>query len=171
MDYETKNNLTKAAVVCAVVLVFLGAIIYLFFSDEGNWIYNAEFDAYKEEYEYVKDYVLENCKGEEETILAVSSRGESYALYDIHLSKYYESEELSKALITISNESFSYKDSNFDVIRVHGDRVSFCIRNGAYALAYSPNEVPTWINGPDEEREIDTKKICDGWYHVTEVSR
>lgn len=75
-------------------------------------------------------------------------------------------DDVRPSLETICDQGFPDKDSTLDVIRIQGSRVSFNIENGRYALVYSPDEKPTWINFPDEQGDIKVKKINDDWYHV-----
>ena len=80
-------------------------------------------------------------------------------------------DNVRSSLETICDYGFPDKDSILDVIRIQGNRVSFNIENGRYALVYSPDEKLTWINFPDEQEDIKVKKINDDWYHVIIISK
>ena len=156
-----------------VAVLFGTALVYVVmvasFAYICTWKYNANFEEYSEEFILVKDYVINqySCADDTYIVASFNKDSEEYYLYDpeknIELSS---SKEVVKAIETIETKAFSDKDANFDIIRIQGERISFCISNGKYALVYSPNEKPTWVNDPNEKEGVYVKEIADGWYHV-----
>ncbi|MBE5888340.1 MAG: hypothetical protein E7283_05815 [Lachnospiraceae bacterium] len=165
----------KGIIIVIVVIVFLLFLTRVFplllFSYTNTWKYTAEYEEYVEEFNAIKDYILESYQGEEDKYLSVSyTVDKNIRLYDADEGKYLESpEDVNEALEAIFREGFPNKDSSLDVIRIHNNRISFCITNGNYCLTYSPDEKPSWINGPEEERHIWTRNLENYWYHVVEA--
>ena len=71
------------------------------------------------------------------------------------------------SLETIRDFGFPDKDSKLDTISISGNRVTFGIVNGEYALVYSPDETPKGVNDASEKERPYIRKINANWYHVT----
>lgn len=166
-----KEESSLILVVIGIILIMLvsNLILLISFNYAHTWKYSADYDAYSKEFNILKDYVLEEFPNESDKWLSVSvTNDKGRALYDPDINDLMECpDEVINALETLCDFGFPDKDSDLDVIRIHGDRVSFCIENGHYALVYSPDEKPTWVNGPKEEGGVFVKSLEDGWYHVT----
>jgi hypothetical protein len=132
------------------------------------WKYSADYVDFANEFNLVKNYIAEEFPNETDKLLTVSNNGrESVSLFDPETKTYLVlPAEISASLKTIRNNAFPDKDSNFDTIRIQDERIAFCISNGEYALVFSPEKKPTWVNSPNEVSRVKLKAIQDGWYHV-----
>ena len=148
-------------------LMFTFKVILVSYNHE--WKYSANYEKYADAFNAVKDYLVREFPNGPEKWLSVSiSAGNGIAIFDPDTGEYLHiPSEVVWPLETIYNDGFPDKDSCFDAIRLYEERVSFCISNGQYALVYSPNEKPTWVNSPSENVAVRVKAIQDGWYHVT----
>ena len=155
------------ALTIVIIVSFLGrALFFLQFSYVHRWAYCADYDHYADDFNCVKDYVQTQYPDEYDKYLSISYYG-GIRLYDPDADAYLElPADIHAALEAIGRNGFPYKDANWDVIRIHGDRITFGIVNGQYALVYSPNSKPTWVNSPEETQRARVKTIGDGWYHV-----
>lgn len=154
------------AVVSVLIICAAISIPYVLIFNTNKWIYAAEYDEYADEFNLIKDYVLEEYPNETDKWLSVTSGSEPNRLFDPD-SDLDSPDEINEALTLVCRNAFPHKDSYLEVIRIHGNRVSFCIPNGQYALVYSPDEKPSWVNSPTETNGVFVKKIGDGWYHVS----
>ena len=91
---------------------------------------NANYEKYANEFNLVKDYIAQEFPSESDKWMAV--------LYS-------------------STYGLRIYDPDLDVIRIHGDRISFCTESGHYALVYSPYKNPTWLNTSDEKDKVKVK--------------
>lgn len=162
----------KASVRNALVFVFTFVFIvglgifgmYAMFFYASKWQFCADFKEYEDEFNCVKDYVLQFYRGSTEKYVVVVRKDGELTLYDPDLRYYFElPEDVSEALEAIE-EAFVPKAS-LDLIRFWGNRVLFATEQ-PYVLVWSPDEKPTWLSSPDDDREISVKKAGDGWYHV-----
>lgn len=133
-----------------------------------KWKFKADYENYATDFNFVKDFIVNNYPDAEDAYLMISrSSSGSFGLYDPVLKDEVDCPtEVKDALARLSRSAFPDKDSNFDTIRIHGARISFCIEVGQYALVYSPHEKPTWLNTPDENRNVSIQKADNDWYHV-----
>ena len=141
------------------------------FGNNHFWKYSADYDKFANEFNVVKDYIASEFPAEEDKWLSLSKNniGE-ITLYDPDTGNYLViPENIVSALSSLRNNAFPDKDSNLDTIRIQDERISFCISSGEYALVYSPNAKPKWVNSPNEDSKVKVKTIQDGWYHVTKV--
>lgn len=161
----------KKVVLGVMVLVpfILGAIPFLQFNYAHTWKYAADYKTYAEQFNTIKDYVIEQFSYEPDRWFSVSvSESKEYRIYDPESKSYLDCpDEVDSALELIWKNGFPDKEANFDIIRIGENRISFGIENGQYALVYSPLQRPTYVNGPSENKEIFVREIEDGWYHVT----
>ncbi len=167
-DFMKNRKLWINMIVIAVlILAFIGPILY--FDYVNTWKLNANYEEYADEFNLVKDYIAEEFPNESDKWVSVSySSTYGLRIYDPDADEYLQvRDDALVALRVISKEAFPDKDSDLDVIRIHGDRISFCTESGHYALVYSPNKKPTWLNSPDKKDKVKVKKIGEGWYHVT----
>lgn len=155
--------------ILAVVFVCIPQVFILLFHNTSMWAYSADYNNYADDFRTVKNYIQTEYPEETDKWLDVSHSGDhGHRLYDPDVDGYLEiPSDVLSSLDVICDHGFPYKDAVFDVIRIHGDRISFCIENGQYALVFSPNEKPSWVNSPNENSEVKVKSIGDGWYHVT----
>ena len=164
-----KKLIKWTLIVLAIVIVacFLGrAFILLWFSHTNTWAHSAEFDQYGADFQVVKDYIQAQYPNEYDKYLSVGHSGGVY-LYDPDTGEKLQlPSDVLASLEAISSNGFPHKDADLDVIRIHGDRITFSTTNGQYALVYSPSGTPTWVNSPDETKMASVKTIGDGWYHV-----
>lgn len=135
----------------------------LMFSYTSLWKYSANYEDNADDFHVVKNYIEAEFSSENDKWLSVSSFG----IYDPDTNAYLQlPSEVALSLQAIYRNGFPDKDANFDIIRIHSDRISFGIENGRYALVYSPNQKPSWLNSPNEDFDVRVKPIKDGWYHV-----
>lgn len=155
-----------------IVAFLLGrGIFFLLFSYTQTWAGSADFGQYAHDFQVVKEYVQAQYPDAYGKYLIVGSYGGVY-LYDPDAGeKLLLTSEVLSSLEAIAYNGFPHKDASLDVIRIHGDRITFCTKNGQYALVYSPSRKPTWVNSPDEAAIASVKSIGDGWYHVATKSR
>lgn len=161
-------------IILAIVIAasFLGrGIFFLLFSDAQTWGDSADYDQYAQDFQVVKDYIQAQYPGAYDKYLSVGYKDSVY-LYDPETGEYLQlPSEVLSSLEAIDRHGFPSKDARLDVIRIHGDRITFCTTNGQYALVFSPSRKPTWVNSPDETVIASVKPIGDGWYHVATRAR
>ena len=151
-----------------IVLISIPATILGILYYNYTWALEADFDQYSEHFIAVKDYITSEFPNETHKLLSVSIKDQSATLYDMDADEYLcLPDDIALSLDMICRYGFPHKDSDFDLIRIQGNRITFLVRNGSYALVYSPDEKPTWLNSPDESKKIRVKSIQDGWYHIT----
>ena len=165
------SKFKKMSIVAISITVFIVALLvlqWLVFSNVNMWKLTADFENFESDFCVVREYVGENFASEDEKWFFVSITDKhGMTLYDPAVNDYMDiPDNVRSSLETICDYGFPDKDSNLYTIEIHGNRVSFNIENGRYALVYSPDEKPTWINLPDEQEDIKVKKITDDWYHV-----
>ncbi len=159
-------------VVAIVIVILVVNILYMipvaFFSYIGTWKYTAEYEAYADEFHLVKDYFIEAFPEESDRSWLISNyKDQGIRVYDANAKAYVSVPgEVRAALDTIDRCAFSDKDSDFDRIRIQEGRISFGIANHRYALVFSPEQKPTWVNSPNEKFDSKIKSIGQGWYHV-----
>lgn len=152
------------------VIVCIPIVMLSIFNYNHLWKLSADFENYADDFNAVKNYIEAEFPNESDKYLCVSSASSSHGrgLFDPDTKEYLQvPSDIISSIDTISREGFPDKDSTFDVIRIHEGRISFCIENGQYALVYSPNQKPSWVNSPNEDWEVFVKSIGEGWYHVT----
>lgn len=151
-----------------IIYVVVPIIRLMLFSHASQTKYYAEFQSYKDNFVLIKDFIMEKYPDSWNTCLCVDIMEDgSRTLYDPHIEEYLElPKQVSSALKTIDEHAFPNKDSDFDLIRIYGSRISFSIVNGQYSLVYSSEGKPTFVNGPNEGCELFVKNLGDGWYHV-----
>lgn len=166
----------KLMIIVSVVFIMVFALVactqigkLLMFGYNSLWQFQADYKEYADDFDAVKNYIEAEFSNETDQWFMVSNAGgQGTSLFDPDTDTYLQvPEDVSLALNTISSGGFPNKDSNFDTIRIHEGRISFCIENGQYALVYSPNKWPSWVNAPDENAVAIAKPIGGGWYHVT----
>ena len=157
---------------CPFLILFILVLVLVLVLNHGHvWKYSADFEKYSTDFIKVKDYVSEQYSEDYGKWFFVSITDEQGStLYDPDTNNTVElPDEVRKSLENIDDFGFPDKDANLYTIRVHGERVTFAIEAGNYALVYSPNEKPTWLHSPDEDNDVKVRKIGDGWYHVLVV--
>lgn len=155
------------ALTIVIIVSFLGrALFFLQFSYVHRWAYSADYDHYADDFQAVKNYIQAQYPDEYDKYIVISHDG-GIGLHDLDTGEdLHLPSDILSSLEAIVRNGFPHKDAQLDVIRIHGERISFCIRNGQYALVYSPSKKPYWVNSPDEEALARVKSIGDGWYHV-----
>ena len=133
------------------------------------WKYSADYQNFANDFNVVKNFVAAEFPNESDIWLSISNNGDGdIKIYDPEAKNYIIlPSNVASSLASIYYNAFPDKDSNFDTIRIHGNRISFCISSGEYALVYSPDTKPSWVNSPGENSKVKIKSIQDGWYHVT----
>lgn len=132
------------------------------------WNYQVDFEEYAEEFNLVKDYMLQQYPDGGDKGLSVSvSNQEEVKLYDYELEQYVECpKEVAAAIVRLNREAFSYKSCGLDYITLSGKQVFFEIELNPYAVVYSPEEKPKRESAQADKRCL-VKSIGDGWYHMT----
>lgn len=160
--------ITLAIVITASVLTH--CLFFLQFSHTRTWAHAADYDGYADDFHVVKDYIQAQFPGEYGKWIYVSPNGGTQ-LYDPDTDEYLQLPSyVLSSLESIRKNGFPHKDGQLDVIRIDGDRISFCTTKGQYALVYSPSQKPSWVNSPDDTAMTRIKSIGDGWYHVAKTS-
>ena len=164
----------KASIRNALVFVFTFVFIvglgifgmYAMFFYASKWQFCADYKEYEKEFCVVRDYVIEHYTGfADKNLFVVATEEKGRTLYDPDLHYDLElPEEVADALELLDEEAFS-SDASLNIIRIRGNRVLFATEQ-PYVLVWSPDEKPTWLSSPDDDREISVKKAGDGWYHV-----
>lgn len=156
--------LTTLLIVVAIFGIKLMIVNYNHF-----WKYSADYENFANDFDLVKNYITAVFPNESDKWLSVSNDGNGeVTLFDPETKSYLIlPSDVVSSLTSIRNNAFPDKDSSFDTIRIHENRISFCISSGEYALVYSPDQKPTWVNSPSENSKVTVKSIQDGWYHVT----
>lgn len=153
-----------------VILMFIctcvGTLMIIFYGD--IWKYCADYEEYADEFNLVKDYIEAEFSNKTDKYLSINSYGGELKVYNPDTKEYLQlPDDVKSALYVVDRNGFPNKDSGLELIRIHEGRISFCISNRRYALVFSPDQKPTWVNSPDEEHKVRVKSIGDGWYHVT----
>ena len=160
----------KILVLIIVLIVFGVASIAFRFAmyNSFTWKWTANFNDYSFQFNKVKEYISSEYTNESDKyLIIVTNKCEKIMLFDPDTKEYLDlPDEIEEALELIDNKAFCHKDSDFNKIRMHNDRISFCISSGQYAVVYSPSQRPTWVNSPTEDNKVGVKAIGDGWYHV-----
>lgn len=163
--------LYRSLVLFLVIFLCTRIIPWYYFSYTTRWKYVADYENYKDEFNLVRDYVYEIRSGDEEGWFLVSN-SEKYGrtLFDPRDNNYLSMpDEVSNALAVIDKEAFKHKDAQFDVIRYRHNDIAFCIRNGRYALVYSPDgklDIEELLLRSEQIDSLKHKRISDDWYHV-----
>ena len=152
-----------------IVFIAIFGIKFMIVNYNHFWKYSADYKNFDDDFETVKNYVASAFPNESDKWLSVSNNEKKEVrLFDPESERYLKlPSDVVSSLSSIRNNAFPDKDSNFTTIRIHENRISFCISNGEYALVYSPNQKPSWVNSPSENSKVKVKSIQDGWYHVT----
>lgn len=134
-----------------------------------QWELKADFEDYKYEFELVKDYISETVTDESGSLYVCGGlESHPYELYNSKNKQFLNCpDEIKSAIKILCTEGFPHKDSHFEYIEYDENRIAFCV-NGPYALVYSPQNKPTYLASPGEDRKIVVKSLGDGWYHVAE---
>lgn len=174
MKIPSKRLIKWVIVVFLAIIVVIAAIQVgklLLFRYTSLWQYAANYEECADDFNVVKNYVRKEFPGESDKILFVSNNdsvGRGIGLFNTDTLTFLQlPSDVRSSLERIWDNGFSHKDAKFDVIRIQGDRIFFGIENGQYALVYSPNEKPAWVNSPNEDDAVKVRSIGDGWYHVT----
>lgn len=168
-----KQKLILLFIVLIIVSVAICSMPLIVLYNNHVWKYSADYKEYADDFNAVMNYIKAEFPEETDKWLSIShAQDHRIAIFDPDANKYLDiPSEVFASLEIIYKNGFPDKDSNFDTIRIHGERISFCISAGQYALVFSPNERPTWVNSPDEKVKVKAKSIRDGWYHVTKSDR
>ena len=148
------------AIVLYIVIKIVAIVsMFLIFCYVSKWKYAVDFKENEDEFNCVKDYVLQYYEGAIEEYISIEHEdGKCNLQYSFNTP-----EEVTEALECIV-EAFD-PDAPLELIRFGENRLTFDTMRG-YALVWSPDEKPTWLSSPEEDREISVKKAGDGWYHI-----
>ena len=165
-----KTIIWISVILIVVICIQLGILLKV--NNNHIWKHSANFKEYADDFTMVKDYVEEQFGDEDYKRLSVSiNEKKEIRLYDAGTNEYLQlPTDILSSLELIRKHGFPDKDSNFDTLKIQGDRISFCIENGQYALVFSPNGRPSWVNTPTEDSAVRVRSIGDGWYHVRKKS-
>ncbi|MDO4317916.1 MAG: hypothetical protein Q4C48_06855 [Lachnospiraceae bacterium] len=159
-----KKSIRNALVFTLTFLLIVGLGIFGMFAAffyTSKWKYAVDFKENEDEFNCVKDYVLQYYEGAIEEYISIEHKdGKCNLQYSFNTP-----EAVSEALECVV-EAFD-PDASLELIRFGENRLTFDTMCG-YALVWSPDEKPTWLFSPDEDREISVKKAGDGWYHIVE---
>ena len=157
-----------------IVIVSISIILILFatinsLSLKHLWISGARFNQYSEDFIAVKDYVASNFSNQTNKYFTVRRNiYQEVTLYDPDTNEYLRlPDNIAASLQRIYDNGFPY-DADLDIIKIFGNRISFRSSKGTYELVYSPDGKPTWLNSPQNPREIHVTSLGNGWYHVKE---
>lgn len=173
MKKTSKRSLIVLLSVLAVVIVavvIVPAVEIITFDYISTWKVSADYKPYANDFNTVKDYIASEYPDESNKWLSVLSKDGKSVIYDPDTKKYLQlPSDVAASLDTICKNAFPDKDSFLDTIRIHKNRISFCISRAPYALVFSPDEKPTWLTYSDKEHKVKVKTIGGGWYHVREI--
>ena len=158
------------SVLIVVILTSISILIgkLMMFSYNNIWKFCADYKEYADEFNLVKDYIETEFPDETDKWLSIDSYGGELKVYNPDTKEYLQlPDDVKSALYVVDRNGFPNKDSDLELIKIHEGRISFGISNRRYALVFSPDRKPTWLNSPDEEHKVRVKSIGDGWYHVT----
>lgn len=153
-----------------IVVALICMAPFLWFRHVTIWEYNAEFREYKHEFVLVKDYMLQMFPEGSGYVSVEPIKGNSnqtdryyYALYDPKTKRYLDCPaEIWSALQILAKEAFPNNEGDLTVIRYEDGKISFCAEV-AYALVYSPDEVPRSLGRRDK---VYCRWAGGAWYHV-----
>lgn len=154
------------------ILILIIIVPFMLLHYNYTWQYSADYASYANDFNHVAAYIQSQYPDETDKYLRISySADYSHRLYDPDNDTYLQlPSDVIVSLNSICTNGFPNPNGHPDVIRIHSGRISFCIPNGQYALVFSPDSKPSWVNLPDEDCDIKVKSIGDGWYHVAIVS-
>lgn len=166
---ERGDNMKRVFIAVLTVLFFVGMSIFFVSAQlvyQSIWGNNADFESYKSEFVLVKDHIVENVAHGK--MLYLSNDAEHYFdLYDFETKQYLNCPEgIRAALKTISENASSSQETHFNQIEYKDNKIIFGVETVAYALVYSPNDVPYDALGDRPKKEVHCKKIQDDWYHI-----
>ena len=153
----------------ALILILFVTAPFILLKYNYTWQYEANYTSYADNFNAVAKYIQSQYPDETDKYLVISySADYGRRLYDPDTSTDIQlPSNVQSSLNTICYDAFPNPNGHPDVIRVHGNRISFCIPNGQYALVFSPDGKPTWVNSPEENCNVKVKSIGGDWYHVT----
>ena len=172
-------NKTKALKILKIMLIVIITIIisitaaiklfYFWYSypkyDEEE---AAKFEACKEEFEVVNDYIINNFDYEEKESIVISRDGEPHKYGDI-VSLYNDgdielSEELKEAFNKIDD---AFEGYDFSYLEVTKDRISYG-GLGYRMYVFSRNgKAPDYYYYPGDGMHHETFRLTDNWYLLT----
>ncbi len=153
-------------VIIAIVALVSFSVPMMIYTYAERWSYNASFAEYQEEFVLVKNYVYENITFDEYVLLSYDKSTGETTLYSPTEKAYLDLPyDVQIALKEIDQNAFTYKDANFDTIRIEKDRIAFCVENGQYALVWSLS-TPSGLNQSSDNAKTYVRQINDEWYHI-----
>ena len=166
-----KKHAIQIFVILAITIIIVSCVLTVLcvvFRYTHLWKLSADFETYADDFTVLKNYIQAEFPNKIDKCLLVStSDGQGIRLFDLDNDEYLQvPDDVLSSLEVIDKEGFPDLDANFDIIRIHKGRISFGIESGHYALVYSPDQKPSWLNSPDENIKVKVKTIGDGWYHV-----
>ena len=167
-----KNKVIWALVALILILAAIPVSLIIYTHNVMNWKIAADFENYSAEFNLVKDYIKSIFPNEaDKYVTVVANKGDKILLYDPDTSEYLSvPDDVEAALRLLRDKAFCDKDANFDIIRIHNERILFCIEKGYYAVVYSPDEKPTWLRynhrNDKDDNPVIVKSLGNGWYHV-----
>ena len=161
------------AVNLILIMIFVGIQVVKLILLRYNllWQFSADYKNYADDFNAVKNYIAAEFPDVTDKDLYISdSSDKRVGLFDPETNSHLIlPDDVAASLNSIYENAFPSKDSVLDSINIHGKRISFCIFIGEYALVYSPDSKPTWVNRPSDvsECKVKVRSLGNGWYHVT----
>lgn len=163
------NFLKKIGFTILMAAILLFSVIAYHINDTIRWKYSvSNFDKHYDDYAGVME-IAKGYEGEVQQtgihyLTVDHDHGNCYLSYQ---GKRIELNQQQQDSLNTVDQSFTYKDSVFDTVRIYDNRISFNIENGQYALVYSFNDTkPSFVNHPEEDWKIYVKKLINNWYNV-----
>ena len=108
-----------------VIMIF--GIELMIVSYNHFWKYSADYEKFANDFDLVKNYITEAFPDKSDKWLSVSNDGNGeVTLFDPETKSYLIlPSDVVSSLTSIRNNAFPDKDSIFDTIRIHENRISF----------------------------------------------
>ena len=124
-------------IVLSICLLLVGGIgVYFHQQTTNKWTSCINYDGYSEEFNLIAEYLLEK--------------------FPTDANKWFG----------VSDYAFADCEAAFESIRVQNGCVYFCVSDGEYALTFSKEAKPEWLNDDGGVKQVFTKSAGNGWYHI-----
>ena len=174
-EYKLKRFLDFALTMVFVLVVgYWGARLglILIIHEIDTWKYNADFEAYEDEFVLLREYVSRLPHDFDYLRVSRVKNGDEI-LYDLYHPEKKEKlncpEHVKQALSSVCQGAYS-APSGLDVIYREADgTITFWGEGDPYALVYSPGGNPKSHYSKEMQRKARLRGIGWGWYHVSFV--
>lgn len=164
-----KRNKGILVIVLSICILLVGGVGAYFHQQTTNkWTSCINYDGYSEEFNLIAEYLLQEFPTDANKWFGVSVTNETgRGFYDADINDLIESPaEVIEALNKVSDYAFADCEAAFESIRVQNGCVYFCVSDGEYALAFSKEAKPAWLNDDGGVKQVFTKSAGNGWYHI-----